>query len=402
MSSNTTLRSDRALELLAQLKQKVTQFAKAEEQLTREITTRRNGINRKYRTAIEQTESSLDTEIAETAAWYAGETERLKAFHLNRRNRIQRAHTKGLRTLAEKAQRAKEKYLGGLQYRHLNAERKMPADLKAADEMAASFREDLQAQEARLNDLEKRARKAFGGYGSFLKLLRPEPAPVERTGPDHHALFETLGTQLFVADGKIAEFRERLLPRFFSTLPLGICVLFILLAGVVLAFALGFNPRAFGGAAGTIVALLVPVLVLHQLGQKRSTPAAEEIAATLAQARSTLAACAAEAADFHQREHQRIQAEYEQEWAAINEQWEKAEDVERQFARAGREKTETQALRIIAKNERTLGPRLERHEKERVARLEALSVQKETSSLDLRRWPPIRARSCPLRCIRTR
>ena len=148
MSSNITLRSGRALELLKQLKQAVAEFAKAEDQLSRDLTSRRNAINRKYRTAIDQTESSLTAEIAGTETYYQSEAERLKTFHQSRRSRIQQVHTKGLRNLALKAQRAKEKYLGELQYRHLNAERKLPVDMKAVDEAAAKFSGELGEQQA--------------------------------------------------------------------------------------------------------------------------------------------------------------------------------------------------------------------------------------------------------------
>lgn len=387
MSSNITLRSGRALELLKQLKQTVAEFAKAAEQLSRDVTSRRNAIDRKYRTAIDQTEASLTAEIAATDTRYQAELERLKVFHQTRRERIQRIHTKGLRDLAVKAQRAKEKFLGELQYRHLNAERKLPVDLKAADEAAAKFAGELAGQEAVLTDLEKRARKAFGGYDSLMRRLRSEsagaPDPADRT-TSHRELFQTLQLHLVTADEQISAFRGRLTPRFFSALPLAFTVLLILLLGVVLAFALGFNPKAFGIAGGAAGVLLLPTLAVYQIGLRQSRPAAEEIAATLARARQTHAVCAAAATAFHQAEHQRIRGQYDHEWAAINEQWEKADDVERRFARSTREKVETQALRVIAKNERTLGPKLQKLEAERVARLEALGTQKETGTLELR------------------
>ena len=58
MNSRIDLRVNRSFELLGNLKQTASKFAKREEQLSRELTSRRYAVNRTSQDAMENTESS--------------------------------------------------------------------------------------------------------------------------------------------------------------------------------------------------------------------------------------------------------------------------------------------------------------------------------------------------------
>ncbi len=73
-----------------------------------------------------------------------------------------------------------------------------------------------------------------------------------------------------------------------------------------------------------------------------------------------------------------LQEEYDRLCAELNQQWEKAGDIEHTFADKFRVKIESQGPRAWARNERMLQPKLIRCEEEHTTRLAALMSGKET------------------------
>ena len=133
MSSALDLRVNRSLELLGSLKQTASKFAQREEQLSRELTSRRYAANRTSQEALEQTESTYATKIAQTEEYFRVEAHRVKSLYEGRRARVQRITAAGLRNLPARGQEVKGKWLGDLQMKNYNAQRRLPLDIAAAD-----------------------------------------------------------------------------------------------------------------------------------------------------------------------------------------------------------------------------------------------------------------------------
>jgi S-DNA-T family DNA segregation ATPase FtsK/SpoIIIE len=355
VNSPLDLRSSKSLELLASLQQTAAAFAQREEQLTRDLATRRHTANRKFRIGIESAEAKLAALRAESDAALHSAQERLTALYEGRRSRVQRTSAAGLRKLPLRARQTKERWLGDLQMRHFQAERKLEADQKAADAALAEFNANLAQERTRFTALWRRARRSFAGYWTFQRALRqPHTAPPPAT--DRDALFSEFRDQLANAEVQFAAFLEHLLPRFFGyALPI-IVIPLLLVTGFILAVSLQGSTAAMG--VGGVALLLVVFVALHYFGYRQSKAAAFITAAALAKAGQLHDTCAATATAQHQRDRQRLQEDFQNTQSAIMEQWNRADEVEVEFEQAAREKIGTQTPRIMAQIDQFLHPKL--------------------------------------------
>lgn len=298
MSNGTDLRVSRSVALLGEMQAAIASFAKREEALVRDIAARRTAVNRKQREGLERVESARERDLAAIEAAYQGEEERIRALYAGRRARIDRGYASSIKAVAKRARGEKEKFIGELQMRHLKAERNLPRDLKAADQEAAEFRAALAEQQAALVHAEATAWKYFSGYDALQKRLRrgassrPDETGADEQGQEardsanasdeaaarsHHDLAAELQTRLDALGMQLAAFRSMPLPRLFSIVPVSICALVILIAAVVLAFALSFSGKvSLGGAAGigAVIAAILggAVFAIHRTGQGQAQP----------------------------------------------------------------------------------------------------------------------------------
>src|SRR5690348_15604148 len=97
------LRITRSLELAASLKQTLAEYAKKEDQLTRDIGGKRYATNRKYRDIVEQIKTKLAADLLEEESRFQEEENRVVKRFEGRRSRSQRAHDTRLRTLPNDA-----------------------------------------------------------------------------------------------------------------------------------------------------------------------------------------------------------------------------------------------------------------------------------------------------------
>jgi len=362
VNSSTDLSPSRSLALLARLQQTTTAFAQREEQLTRDLAARRHTINRKFRTAIDQADTHLAALGADSEAILQSGDEHLTALYEGRRSRVQRASAAALRKLPLRAKQTKERWLGNLQMRHFQAERKLEADQKTADAALAEFNANLAEQRTRFTRLWKDARKSFAGYWTFQRALRqPHTAPAPAT--DRDGLLSELRDQLANTEVQLAAFQSNFLPRVFSYLQPVIILPLLVVAGFIVAVALQGSAAVIGLAA--IGALLVLFGVLHHLGYRQSQTSAAITAAALAKAGQLHDTCAAAAATQHQEDRQRMQEDFENTRNSILEQWNRADEVEVEFEHAAREKVETQTPRILAQIDQFLSPKRARLATER-------------------------------------
>jgi ABC-type multidrug transport system fused ATPase/permease subunit len=377
VSSGIDLRVSRSLELLASLRQTVADFAKREEQLTRDILTRRAATQRKLRDGIEKTEARMTAQLDESEEQFQTEETRIRDIHEKRRARIQRLHTTGIRDLPKRAKEAKGKWMGDLQMRHFRAERAMTAGQDAAGAELAAFTGSLKEQEEKREKLERAARQAFGGYWTLQALLRAKRAPTEADGTDAQKLFRDLRAHLARAEEQVRAYQRLLIPAFFAYVPLAVLLPVIVVGAIGLAWALGLTPHALIIAGATAAALLTLVSVLFAVGLAQGKAIGVEIAARLVEAKRLDGVCAKIAADRNGAERDRFKAEYDGVAAGIAEQWNRAEDIEAEFEKAAREKIERQVPRAFERNAKLLLPRISVNAEDRAARKDRIETDAE-------------------------
>jgi hypothetical protein len=355
--------------LLANLKRVVADFAQREAVLTKEIGTKRRAIERKYREDMAHAEESLATQLTSADEFFTAEEERVRESYSNRRGRIEKGQKNTMRTLQARARAAKDKRLSQLQLQHLQAERSLPVNIKAVDAAANEFAGFLAEEEAALAKLEHRALRHFSGSGALRKALARPPAGAVVGDATPDELLSQLRAKLADGEAHLAAFRAKPLPKFFSAVPIGLIIPLLLIAALVGAFGLGFNTSAFTTSGSGAAALAIVFVILYAIARKQTVPAAEQMASDIRSARELHKACVTAANTKYEGDRNRVQSEYETTWAGINDEWGKADEIEASYARTGRKKISEQVMRLLGRNERMLGPRLQRLPQDKENRL---------------------------------
>lgn len=253
--SKPDLRPTPTLELLAALQKTTSTFARREEVLAREIANRRHAIQRQHRDAVTAAEERLAQQVESAEAEAQEGRERVTALYGERRTRVTRAAAAALRKLPLRARQHKERWMGNLQLRQFQCERKLETDQKAADTALAEFTAQLGEIQARLRKVRQRARQAFAGYLSFLRLLRPRPgtAPVPANREDGLRECQILTAR---AEDQLVQFRQQPLPKIFRVALPPVVFPLLLVLGFILAVSLS-SPANVVAAAGVGVTMLV-------------------------------------------------------------------------------------------------------------------------------------------------
>lgn len=352
--SKPDLRPTRVLELLATLQKTAASFAQREEALTRDFASRRHAINRQQREGVDKAETRFTSLVEDASAYCQNGRQRLTALYEGRRTRVNRAGTAMLRKLPLHARQARERWMGDLQLKQFQAERKLETDQKAADKVHGNCKEQLDAAEDAMKKMRQQARRAFGGYFSFLKQLRPINAQAPTPVSCEEGLKE-LNNAVAVAQQYLAEYLRRPLPKFFGyALPYVVIPLLVLLA-VAAAVALQPNGVVLAGILGALAFLFIVGAVLGQQQGKAFVP---HFANALRVATVQHAAIKGLADHEQQVAKDRAQEEFEQTRAGIVEQWGRSDQVEVEFEHKMREKIETQMPRINAKIDKFSAPKL--------------------------------------------
>ena len=375
MSNGLDLSVSRSLELLTAAQHTASDFARREEQLTRDIRARRYSTNRKREDAMEFAEATFSAQIAEIDAALATGTERVRAICDGRRTRIERANARALRDIPRQARHARDKWLGDLQLHRFRADRALPVNLQAADDAHAEFCGTLAVQRGQLAGLEGLTWKAFGGYWMFQQMLRaPRSAAPPAGAADRNHLFNEMGAQLTTADGQLGAFRRFLPPRIFRILQLPLLLPLL----VLICLAVGFATHAIVLGGIVAVALVGAICAIFAAGLRGSRPMAIALTHSLAETSRTHDACVAAAAALHEEERQRVQDDYDRTCAEIQEQWDRVNEVEAKFGRDAREQLGMKVVRVRAANESALGPRLRELESSHTTRRAEITAERDT------------------------
>ena len=370
MSNGTDLRVSRSLELLHRLERTAAEFAQKEVQLTTEWRNHRYKANRKHSVATQDATDHLDAQIAKVDGHFHEEAEQLRALYARRREAVERAQTQSLRTLPRRIEQARGRWLGRLQMQRIRLEREIGAGKQAAKQAHAETDAQLAEQQKQLTKLFKKTTTAFKGYAPFTKLLQNETATI----PSEQPTTEQVAERIQEAAAKLTTFQQHLLPRLFSNMPLFLGVLAVIIAGVALAYGLGFNPTAWAVAGGSAGALIIGLLVIYRNGAQQGLPAAEALAQSLSNAQATLQQASTTAATVHQDLREKLQTQFDEQSATLQQQWEKADDVGADFAATSKQKLETQVPRLLAKIARALQSKLDGLDQDRNAQVQQLKA----------------------------
>ena len=312
MNKDMDLRVERCLQLLGNLKQTAARFAKRENLLNRELGGRRHSITQAAQEAIATKEATHSTQIAQAEAYFREEAQRIRKIYEARQNRTNHYSSTRLRNLPRLAQEMKGEWQGNLQMRNYQAQRKMAADIAAADADYAGFSTKLETHWKNLLSLEKRAGASFRGYLSFLFMMGRK-RPLQFTEDSSLTqILKDVDERLEMADRQLYEFENLALPRFFgfALLP----ILFLLSAGVVgaLFWQMGVNSTTYTAAAIT-GGIFAAIWIVHTIGWVQGRPRARVVARALVEARQIIqGGLAAGPVMGAKREHirQEIEKEY--------------------------------------------------------------------------------------------
>ncbi len=371
MNNSIDLRVTRSLALIAELKRTVADFAKREETHLRETRNRGYQLNRKHHEATAAMESGISARITGAETEFATHAGSVRAAYENRRSWIERSHSSLLKSLPSRAQAARGGVVGRLQMEKMNSERKLAADLHAADTEFASFAARLEEQRGLLAGLRRSAAKCFAGYGAFGQLLAPKNDAPSLESRSHPVLLVQLEQHIVKANEAIREFRKFPLPKFFAALPLPLVAPFLAVGAGVAVFT-GFT--VIGVVCGV---LLIAMIALHAAGKRQGAEGAETISSELFQAAQAHDAAAAAATEHHDAERQRIGNAFATAKAAIASQWDQAGALQTSFEKKGQAKLEQQLPRALEKNKRLMQPRFAAVEAVRDAKVAGINSDAE-------------------------
>ncbi|MEO6738885.1 MAG: ATP-binding protein, partial [Chthoniobacteraceae bacterium] len=156
-------------------------------------------------------------------------------------------------------------------------------------------------------------------------------------------------TRISAANDQVAKFRALPLPKFFSAMPLAVCIVLALVAGGAMSFVRGFSSPLWAVGAITAVLLVAGCIAAYVSGRKGAHDEAVRTGAAILDGYRALRAGLVAADSRYKFERKRLQAEYDETCADVDAKWAAADGVEEEFEKMGRAKLEPQLPRILQK-----------------------------------------------------
>jgi hypothetical protein len=376
------LTAQHALQLIAQLQSAVTEVRSREEALQKEFRTQRFNIERHFNQSNEASDSWLQKQDMEVNFMYDELIHQIEFVYSQREKLISAAQLSRQRNLPRLAEETRGRWLGRIQGLRKVAERKLAHALNEATAAIADTTNMLSSNREEIVQLNAAAKLAFNGYGMLLQLLKrskqnisPEPATAEELQHWQQQLKQHLQS----AREKLATFEKKLLPAFFAKLPLLVLVPLILALGLGLGYASILSSDIKVNA--TIIAGgLLMVFLIWFIGYLSSQGAAKQIANHLTEAVRLHERCSAAVTGQYKRLEAQAKAAHDEEQAKLKVEWDKAEEIGREFEKRVRERSKIQAPRAHETNERLRRARLDH-----IAKIRGERTAKLSSEADQRR-----------------
>ncbi len=372
MSDKTVLKTSRSLELLGQLHQAIDDCAKKEEQLVRDLRSRRYALTQRHEGAAGVVEEALNKQIAKVEEFYTAKEAQLRASYDHRRKAVQDAIKYGSRNLPKRAQEARERFLGRLQMQRFQSERDLKLQTEASTSGTALALLRLKEAREEINKTQRRAKAAMSGYGGYVRLMRRKAKPQEPDGTvstqQQLAWQQEIEEHLAVAKEQLEVFKKLTIPAIFSVTPLIIAIPLILVVGASVGAMISSMQIGAVIAGG----LLLLALILHIIGGAQGKASARQVAYGILEANRLHTHAFASAEIKHESETARIKAEHERVVADVAEQWEHADEVEANYRQAATDKLKVQGPRVAARIEAFHFPKIAQVEIDRQAAISKL------------------------------
>lgn len=380
MSNAIDLRASRSLELLRKLRETVSRYADLEEELFETVRSGTFAEKRSYRDAVARADARLDAELGAVAARARSEEERVRELHAGRHAYVERVRSDRVVTLPRRAREAKERWMGDLQMRQFNADRRKSAELKVASGAFEAASKDLESRKAAYRELLHRARVGLRGYPALSTRLKSATKGSESAGK-----VSDLDGAIETATERMDEFDRHWMPRFFSVVPLPVQILIAAILGVLAALAAGAHADRLMVGGGTFILLSAMISLLYGISRQVAKRESEQLIPAMGEVQGCLEAAIGEARRRRDAQQGEIEAEHARISGEIVEQWNRAGTVEEEFARVDREKTETSIPHLLRKNSRILERRLAQIAERREEESERLRREAEATRSDLDR-----------------
>lgn len=364
------------IQLLRDLREKITTLTAREQALTRSRQSISLSQNRALEATVAAENDRFATALAEFEAALARARENFDTWNTRRRARISKAQVNARKQAHDRIERAKGREIYSVQQGTLAAARTKEQSLGANEARRQEQAANLENARLALAAVERKARAAFRGYGTFRRMLAATSAPpATEDGNELMTEFSALYHQC-LAD--IASFQRRPAPAFFRFFPPWLFVGSLAIA-LVLAIQFSFAGLSPVVLAGSAVFLLGIGLVFHQWGKHQSAPAASVIADGVVRLRVLYEACRVAAEEDHRTEGDRIEEEERSEIERLNAQWARATG-EAGDRRASLQSLDEKSASLAARHEVFAAEKLARLEERHAAEAAQLNREHEDRS----------------------
>jgi DNA segregation ATPase FtsK/SpoIIIE and related proteins len=358
------LGAKQTVELIGALRDTLTSFASRERTLQRSLDHLTGGHDALHAAAVEEENRRFEEAGAAERAALQERLQQLSRWDTRRRARLKAAIGTARIKRLDLIEAEKGREISAVQHGRLSVEREKAAALQENDAHLSGLAANLENARQALLQLQRQTRAAFGGYGSFRRLMTETPTDPGH-GEEPQALIEEFNSLYPSTLAELDRFRKLPAPAFFRVLPLWLIVLLLAgLAAVQFFPPLQFLPPHPAAAGATVLALAA--VAFYFLSARSAQPFAADLSRRLARLAGLYQACAAHAQGNHQAEAERIEAEAAARLRELDERWQRAT----QQAQTRREAT-------VRELNGKPGPLTAKHEaflKRRTAALEAESA----------------------------
>ena len=301
--------------LLKDLREKINSLTAREQALTR------NGQNitltqsRSLHALVAEEDERFAAVAADSEEALSNARQNFETWKTRRKVRINKAQANAKKQAHDRIERAKGREIYAVQQGTLAAGRTKEESLTANEVRRQEQTANLENAGLALRAVEKKARSAFRGYGTFRRLLAsPSTGTVSGDGNEMMGEFTALYHHSLE---DIARFQRIPVPAFFRFIPPW---LIVSLVAIALAWNIQFSVLALSPVLMGVVGVLVfgIAAAFHQWGKHRTAAAAGVIAAGVARLRILYEGCRTAAVEDYQSEIQRIGDEERQQIEGLN------------------------------------------------------------------------------------
>jgi hypothetical protein len=373
------------LALLDALKNAMRDFAAREEKLNADFRARSGVEIKAFDIATETQTNAAAESLANEEAGFQAAKERATVRFEQRKTKLNAAHIRLRKQVLDQISQQEADIKYSVQSGSLEAERVRDEKIAAAAATLEDFNRRTTETSNRIAQLEADARKAFGGYGGFRKLLASDREwPQPDLSADENQLFDELVRLEEKISRDIKSFRSLFPAAIFRILPIWLWAVLLLGFAAVVPLLPQLGMKNFPVLYAWISAgAFVFVLIAYFVGRQQGNALANEIAGNLAKARWLVNACLEKAKTRAQQEHVRLRNETADAIQAMNQRWKHSvkEAIELRGTRPV--KVDEKAHRAFQKNEQLYEARLRKTDLDHAQTMARLKSEAEAEAKEL-------------------